>query len=169
MQLASVVWRRAQALALGSFVGALVLAALPAMQSPARPQIPGCTSPAQLGIVLVLDDSSSMATSDPTNLRAAAASIGLQEMGAGSVAAAVAFESAARLLFAPTLLSPDNIPVLSNQVASSLASDGGTSFQAAFNAAKAQLDVMPATVDRRLSGSSWNFDGDLTGILMVRR
>ncbi len=129
--------------------------------SGARSQVPGCTVPKQLGVVFVIDDSGSMLGSDPDKLRGAAVGNGLQELGVGSVASTVRFATTASVVTAPTVLDAASIASVGAAAAAGLKSTGGTSYDAAFTAAKAQLDAMPATVDRK--AVVFLSDGEPTG------
>jgi hypothetical protein len=121
---------------------------------------PTCTPPTQLGIVYVLDDSGSMASTDRDKLRGVGAGLGLREQRAG-IAAAVRFASTAGPIFAPTDLATANIAALDQQIQSGLRSSGGTNFDEAFTAAQAQLAAMPATVDKK--AVVFLSDGDASG------
>src|ERR671930_411614 len=101
-------------------VALVVVSAVAILASPGRALAQQCVPPKQLGVAYVLDDSGSMADSDPQALRGTATEIGLHEIGPGRVAAAVAFADTARVVFGPTLLAPDNIAPLSQSVKASL-------------------------------------------------
>lgn len=124
------------------------LLALTALAGPARAQ-DACTPPAQLGLVYVVDDSGSMVNNDPDKLRATAVEIGLRTAPRGSVAAVVAFASSARVLQEPTVLDGTNADTIGQTTRERLNSSGQTDYEAAFDAAKEQLDAMPASVDRK--------------------
>jgi hypothetical protein len=108
-----------------------------------------CVVPERLGVVFVLDDSGSMTSNDPADLRAVAAGIGLDALADGSIAAAVKFTSAASTLFAPRELVGDVRTQLKGTISAGLFSSGGTAYEPAFVRTLAELDAMPATVDRK--------------------
>jgi uncharacterized protein YegL len=108
-----------------------------------------CEVPTRLGVVFVLDDSGSMQSEDPDTLRAVAAGIGLDALADGSLAAAVTFTSAATTLFGPTALEGAARTELKSTMASQLFSSGGTAYEPAFVRTLAELDAMPASVDRK--------------------
>ena len=90
-----------------------------------------------------------MASNDPADLRGVASGIGLDALADGSVAAALKFTVAATTLFGPTQLQGDVRSQLKSTVTSQLFSSGGTEYEPAFVSALAELDAMPATVDRK--------------------
>jgi Mg-chelatase subunit ChlD len=108
-----------------------------------------CETPTHLGVVFVLDDSGSMASEDPSDLRGVAAGIGLDALSDGSLAAGVKFTSSASALFGPTELQGDVRAQLKSAIVSQLSSSGGTEYEPAFVSAAAQLAAMPAMVDRK--------------------
>jgi hypothetical protein len=134
---------------IGSGAVLVALLALVALApSQARAQAP-CVPPQQLGVVFVLDDSGSMVGSDPQKLRGTMVDLGLRQLGAGRLAAAVTFATEATTVFGPTAITDQNIGALSGQVGGALKSTGGTDYDKAFTAALAQLNAMPASVDRK--------------------
>lgn len=145
-----------------ALIAAVLAAAGIAPPAPVRgaDATPGCVAPKKLGVVFVLDDSGSMYNpfteggvsyppSDPGFLRATATRLGLDQLADGYVAGAVAFWESSTDIFPPTELGASTRQELKDRVQSSLRVRGGTNFDAAFRAAKRQLDAMPATVDRK--------------------
>ncbi len=126
----------------------LTVVALASHSSPASAQAP-CTPPQKLGVVFVIDDSSSMDGNDPQDLRGQGVGLGLKELGATKVAALSNFGSTAAQVFAPTELNDANIPQLAQQAAARPGGKGGTDYEKAFTEAKRQLDAMPPGVDRK--------------------
>lgn len=122
----------------------LLVAGLALHAAPAHAQ---CVPPNKLGVVFVVDDSGSMTSNDPSDLRGDGVRVGLEYVPDGSVAAAVRFDSSADVLFGPTVVDGATRGGLGNAVR--LTSSGGTDFDDAFIAAKEQLDAMPADVDRK--------------------
>jgi hypothetical protein len=107
-----------------------------------------CVPPSKLGVAFVLDDSGSMFSSDPTNLRGTATGVGLDQMPDGAVAATSTFDGLAYETFGPTALSGSR-DTLKSQVENALGSGGGTDYEIAFQEASRQLAAMPAAVDRK--------------------
>ena len=157
----------------GASFAAAVVSLVAAMPSAAAES--ACVVPRQLGVVFVLDDSGSMNSNDPDNLRGTAAGIGLDQLADGSVAAASKFSSTATTIFAPTRLSGSR-DTLKTRVDDALLSSGGTIYEQAFKDAKRQLDAMPATVDKKAvvflsdgAPNDTNFMADLHRRLRRRR
>lgn len=105
----------------------------------------GCVKPSKLGVVLVLDDSGSMATADSNDLRGEGARLALDLLPDGSVVAASRFTDTAQELFAPTTLDASSRQALKQSVV--LESSGQTEFDPAFDTAAGQLAAMPPSVD----------------------
>jgi hypothetical protein len=104
--------------------------------------VPECVVPSKLGVSLVLDDSGSMVYNDPSNLRGAAAGIGIDTLPDGSLVSGSKFSDVATGLFDPTALDAANRPVLKQAIAAGLQSSGDTDYDAAFNEAQRQLGAM---------------------------
>lgn len=127
---------------------AVFVAALNAGASAAAAAAPDCVVPSKLGVAMVLDDSGSMVYNDPSNLRGAAAGIGIDTLPDGSLVTGSKFADDATLLFGPTPLSAANRPALKLSIAAGLQSSGDTDYDAAFNEAQQQLVAMPGA-DKR--------------------
>jgi hypothetical protein len=121
---------------------------VPAATAASAPVTGDCVVPHRLGVVFVLDDSGSMATSDPGRLRGAAVGSGIDALPDGSVVAASTFSDEATRAFAPTGLDAASRDGLKGAASGGLEDSGGTDYDAAFTEAKAQLDAMP-DVDKR--------------------
>jgi len=104
---------------------------------------PSCQGGQQLGIAFVADDSGSMQTSDPDELRGRGIAVGLDQLPDGSIAGATSFDDVTRVLFAPTVVDASSRPALKS-AADGLFASGETYYQEAFDGAKGQLDQMPA-------------------------
>ena len=98
-----------------------------------------CLSPAKLGVVFVTDDSESMSWNDPSQLRARAISVGLDQLPDGSLAAATAFSDFSRGLFGASTVDAGSRSGLKS-AAEELFSEGSTDYQEAFLAAQDALD-----------------------------
>jgi hypothetical protein len=68
--------------------------------------------PASLGVAFSIDDSGSMAESDPERLRSAATGAGIDQLPDGSTAAVSSFDSSARSLVDPVQVTAANRPGL---------------------------------------------------------
>lgn len=101
-----------------------------------------CTPPSTLGLVFVTDDSESMSWSDPTNLRARAISVGLDQLPDGSLAGATSFSDYSSELFPVTSVDPSTRPSM-KIAAQQLYDYGSTEYQEAFNGAQEELAEMP--------------------------
>lgn len=113
-----------------------------------RSQAATCGSTQALGVVFLADDSGSMDSNDPDELRATAIQIGLDQIPDGSVAAATTFESSTYQLFGPTVVDSTSRSKLKG-LADNMYGSGGTDYQLAFEAAWDQLQAMPSTVGRK--------------------
>lgn len=111
--------------------------------------VPGCVVPTQLGLVMIIDDSGSMYSTDPSELRAEAASIAVDQVKAGSVVSSSNFDGSARTIFQPTTVTDTARAGLKSAIRGSLGSGGGTDYESAFLEAQRQLGALPKTVDRR--------------------
>ena len=107
-----------------------------------------CTIPTTLGVAFSIDDSGSMATSDPDLLRAAATGAGIDQLPDSSWTAVSSFDSGSRSLVSPVVVSATNRTALKSQVENGLAASGQTYYDLAFARGKQQLDAMPG-VDKR--------------------
>lgn len=106
-----------------------------------------CVPPEQLALSIVLDDSSSMASSDPQDLRVDGLSIALDVLPDGAVVSAGWFAEDHAEFFGPTQLD-GNRDALREQV--SVSSGGNdTDFNQAFTLGAQQLDGAPPSVDRK--------------------
>lgn len=138
-------------------VGASSLSVLDAPSSGAAPRVVAaaaaadqCLPDERTGIVFVIDDSGSMSSNDPDELRATATEIGIQSLPKGSYVDVVAFDDGATVVVPPTeLTSPGVRDSAAAAVRSALTSGGGTSYGAAFGAASTELSRLPASVTRR--------------------
>lgn len=106
-----------------------------------------CTPGASLGVELVIDDSGSMLTTDPTDLRGAAARLVIDQLSGFDSLGAITFADGPRTLIPPTRLVGADRAALKAQIDAGLFSDGGTDFTSAFTAAGAALPGLAA--DRR--------------------
>jgi hypothetical protein len=104
-------------------------------------QAVSCDASQRLGIAFVADDSSSMADSDPNELRGQAISVGLDQMPDGAVAAATSFDDATRELFPPSDVDATTRPQLKSSI-SRLNASGSTDYELAFQGAQGQLAAM---------------------------
>jgi len=122
-----------------------------------------CAVPHHLGVAFSLDDSGSMLDSDPDDLRAAAAGIGIDALPDGSTVAATTFADTASAVFDATDLTPADRADLKARIATTLESDGNTDYDEAFSLAATQLAEM-ATADKRalifLSDGEPSYDYD---------
>lgn len=109
-----------------------------------------CTIPRSLGVAFSIDDSGSMADSDPDRLRSAATGAGIDQLPDGATTAVSSFDTGARSLVDPTVVTSANRPTIKNDVDSSLVAAGQTYYDLAFAKAKEQLDNMPGTDKRGL-------------------
>lgn len=89
-----------------ALIGALV--ALMTMASQSRAAIAACGPTTRLHLELLIDDSKSMATNDPTNLRGAAARLVVDSLPDKDIVGAIAFEGTSRALFEPITLDAGN-------------------------------------------------------------
>ncbi len=111
--------------------------------------VPGCVVPKQLGLVMIVDDSGSMYSTDPTKLRAEAASIAVDQVKTGSVVSSSNFDGSAKTIFAPTIVTDAARAGLKTTIRGSLGAGGGTDYESAFLEAQRQLGALPTSVDRR--------------------
>jgi hypothetical protein len=125
------------ALVVGAFVAAFHTGVATAAGA-----VPECVVPSKLGVSLVLDDSGSMVYNDPSNLRGAAAGIGIDTLPDGSLVSGSKFSDVATRLFNPTALDAANRPALKQAIAAGLQSSGDTDYDAAFTEAQQQLGAM---------------------------
>jgi uncharacterized protein YegL len=107
-----------------------------------------CTAPLTPGVAFVIDDSGSMETSDPINLRAQAIGVGLDQLPDGAIASATTFANFSAPLFKATQVSPSSRPDLKQTAASGLFDEGDTEYAEAFAGARTQLAEM-TTADRK--------------------
>ena len=138
-------WSTGRLVALPAFLVALGILLLTPNRAAAQGE---CVVPNRLGVVFVLDDSGSMASSDPASLRGAAAGTAIDALPDGTVVAASKFSDEPARLAAPTALDATNRDSLKAAIAGNLLSSGGTDYDVAFTEAKAQLDAMTG-VDKR--------------------
>ena len=106
-----------------------------------------CTTANKIGVAFVADDSGSMVDNDPDALRGQAISVGLDQLPDGSLAGATRFADDSQELFGVTEVTPTSRPAMKSAV-TGLASKGNTNYEAAFQAAQAQLAQMGAA-DRK--------------------
>jgi hypothetical protein len=136
-------------------VGAVALAVVAAMAAvpsavvAATSPATTCVAPNRVGLVIILDDSGSMAGTDPARLRGDAAAVAIDQAADGSVLAISRFGTNATQIAAPTTVEAGSRADLKQRTRSSLASSGGTDYELAFREAQRQLAAMPANVDRR--------------------
>jgi hypothetical protein len=97
-----------------------------------------------LYIVLVIDDSGSMADNDAQNLRVVAAKLIISLLEPGDQVAVVRFSTDSQVLVPFTPLDPDARQQLVTQLAGGFASEGRTDIQAALDEARALLADTPA-------------------------
>src|SRR5437763_3928513 len=111
---------------------ALVVSGLVAAFNPgvAAAAAPACVVPSQLGVAMVLDGSGSMVENDPSNLRGAAAGIGIDTLPDGSLVSASKFADEATPLFDATPLTAADRPALKQAIAAGLLSEGDTDYDA---------------------------------------
>lgn len=107
-----------------------------------------CVIPKTLGVAFSIDDSGSMADTDPDLLRAAATGAGIDQLADGSVVAASSFDSSSRALLDPVAVSAANREALKTEVRDRLFASGQTYYDLGLARAKRQLDAM-AGVDKR--------------------
>lgn len=107
-----------------------------------------CTPPKQLGIVFVLDASTSMSSNDPDKLRVEATKVGIDRVPDGSVVAVSTFSDAGAGVVAPTVVDAKSRGSLKAAADGAGQIQGGTVYDAAFGEAKRQLDLM-TTADRK--------------------
>jgi len=108
------------------------------------------TIPAKLGVAFSIDDSGSMSSSDPSRLRSAATGVGIDQLPDGAYAAVSSFDSGARSLVDPVIVTASNRSALKTDVDDSLTASGETHYDLAFSKAKQQLDAMPGSDKRAL-------------------
>jgi len=126
---------------------ALVLAALVLATAPESAGAQTCTTPAKLGLSMIIDDSASMSDNDPDELRRAGAELALDLLPDGSVAAAGSFDSGSRTFFEPSEVNGATRSALREQMF--FAASGQTNFDLGFELAIRHLGAMPAAVDRK--------------------
>ncbi|MGE3138110.1 MAG: VWA domain-containing protein [Thermoleophilia bacterium] len=110
-------------------------------------QTPSCVVPRRLGVAFVVDDSGSMSANDPSDLRAQAVAVGLDQLPDGSLAGATEFADSTGELFEVSEVNGSTRPGLKD-AASYLFSSGGTDFDEAFLGAQLQLAAM-GSADRK--------------------
>lgn len=104
----------------------------------------GCAIPAKLGVAFVVDDSGSMSSSDPGNLRSTAVAVGLDQLPDASLAGATRFADGSHELFPVASTDVNSRPGM-KLAASNLNASGGTDFEAAFLGAQTQLQSLAAS------------------------
>ena len=110
---------------------------------------PACVTPAQLGLVLVIDDSGSTSSTDPDDLRTEASVIALHQQGTGGVFALSTFSSDTREVVAPTVLTPGSRATAEAAIRGRIVDWESTNYDGAFVEASRQLAAMPSSVDKR--------------------
>lgn len=120
-----------------------------AQEAAQQPATPGQCRPRKLGVVFVLDDSGSNASTDPRLLRADAADIALEYLldflPPGTAVSAIKFENRATTLVDPVLLSSKNRDAIADRIRSSLRTSGGTNYESAFQLALQHLQRLQST------------------------
>ena len=112
----------------------------------ARPrQAPSCDASGTLGIAFVADDSGSMESNDPQELRADAIGIGLDQLPDGSTAGATSFDDVSRELFAPATVDASSRAQMKQTARDRLTASGETYYELAFKGAQEQLAKMSTT------------------------
>lgn len=110
-------------------------------------QAEACTKPAKLGVAMMVDDSGSMSSSDPDELRSEGAGLAIDLLPDGSIAAAGSFDSYSREFFEPREVGPATREALKGEMYFS--ASGQTDFDLGFELAAEHLSAMPAGVDRK--------------------
>lgn len=126
----------------------IALAAALGFSTPSQAQgSPACSPARLLGVSMIVDDSASMSTSDPSELRGEGMELALQQVPEGSIAGAGSFDSTSREFFAPEPVTRSSRQRMSDSIF--LSPSGSTDFDTGLELAGRQLDSMPATVDRK--------------------
>jgi Ca2+-binding RTX toxin-like protein len=124
-------------------------AMLPATALAADDPAPTCMHADQLGLVLIIDDSGSMMTTDPDELRTEASAVALAQQSNGGVFALSAFSTMTHEIVPPTELTSANRDGIEATIRSRFIDFNTTDYQAAFLEAQRQLDAMPPSVDKK--------------------
>ena len=137
---------RAQVFSWVHVAAAVLVAVVGLVAAPVARAQDSCVPPRTLGVAFALDDSGSMADSDPSELRIEATRAGIDQMPDSSIVAVSSFDSSARTQVDPTVLTAANREAVKQEVWG--AASGNTEYELGFRTAKAQLDAMP-TADKR--------------------
>ena len=99
------------------YVAAAVLVAVVGLvAAPVARAQDSCVPPRTLGVAFALDDSGSMADSDPSELRIEATRAGIDQMPDSSIVAVSSFDSSARTQVDPTVLTAANREAVKQEV-----------------------------------------------------